>query len=222
MINNKLSSEKIILAIVILVALGIIAYFIMLKNPSPVAVQPTASPTITPIITSAPEPTLTPTPEPAIIPTPTPNIDISNWKTYRNEDYGYSVEYPSTWLIKTRENYQVHFLAPEGSRISGDSWLGEGNIFITMNELQNNQNLNPPSQYSLMSAIIIDGINAIRYDGVKGGQYLTNPSFIYTIVDLAKNNKELNLIFSDQISDRNDEKYIIIYNKMLSSFKFIK
>lgn len=222
MINGKLSSEKIIFVIVILVAAGLIVYFVMSKNSLPVAVQPTASPIVTPtvIITPTPVPTLTPTPVESIM--PTPNIDISSWKIYKNEDYGYSVEYPSAWLIKTRENYQVHFLAPEGSRISGDSWSGEGNIFITMNELQNNQKLNPPSQYSSKSSISIDGINAIRYEGVEGGQDRTIPSFMYTVVDIVKNNKELNLIFSDQVSDRNDEKYIIIYNKMLSSFKFIK
>lgn len=29
-------------------------------------------------------------------------IDISDWKTYRNEKYGYSMKYPSNWYVDTR------------------------------------------------------------------------------------------------------------------------
>lgn len=86
MINEKISSEKIILATVVLTALGLLAYFIMPKKPSSVVI-PTASPTVTPIITPTPEPTVTPTP------TPTPVYEINkilntksvslNKKTYK-------------------------------------------------------------------------------------------------------------------------------------------
>ncbi|MBU4141447.1 hypothetical protein KKE99_01075, partial [Patescibacteria group bacterium] len=70
MINDKLSAEKIILAMIILVALGILGYSIALKNVLPVVVSPTVSPTLNP----TPESVITPTPVATIIPTPTPNI----------------------------------------------------------------------------------------------------------------------------------------------------
>lgn len=84
MINDKLSAEKIILAIVILAVLGLAVYFVIPKNPSPVAVQPTASPTIMPQPTVV-RPTLT----------PVPRVDVSSWDTYRNTEIGIEFKYPS-------------------------------------------------------------------------------------------------------------------------------
>lgn len=32
-------------------------------------------------------------------------IDISNWKTYRNEQYGFEVKYPHNWVMKEKEHF---------------------------------------------------------------------------------------------------------------------
>lgn len=46
-------------------------------------------------------PTLSPTPTPTPTPTPDPTAD---WKTYRNEEYGYKIKYPPNWKIDFKEN----------------------------------------------------------------------------------------------------------------------
>lgn len=103
MINDKLSSQKIILSIVVLVVLGLLAYFVMSKKSSPVVVTPTASPTVDPMPTFAPTPTV------IITPTPSPVIDISDWQEYnsnltttilfKNLKAPFLFKYPKDWNL---------------------------------------------------------------------------------------------------------------------------
>ncbi|MDP3057402.1 MAG: hypothetical protein Q8N37_02675 [bacterium] len=78
MAENKLSSIKSLLIFVIILfafitALIIVVYLPAFKNYSPVVVQPTVE--------------------------PTPVVDISDWKTYRNEDIGFEIKYPVGWYL---------------------------------------------------------------------------------------------------------------------------
>lgn len=58
---------------------------------------------------------------------PIAHIDTSNWKTYRNEKYGFSFKYPKEWKIKTS--------------------VEEGETGIV---------LNPPGNFSPVSFLVID------------------------------------------------------------------
>jgi len=95
---------------VLLIAVGALAGYIALKagkgmrNQGGVA----TAPRVQPQGPSMPQRPVNPTPSPPPpTPSPTqpqatstqPQIDTSNWKTYRNEEYGFEVKYPGDWEV---------------------------------------------------------------------------------------------------------------------------
>lgn len=90
--NNTLTIGIIILAIV-----GVVAYSLSKNGVNP---NPSVSPTVSASPTASPSPTITPTPTPQTSTTPTPSVDVSDWKIYKNEEYGFGLKYPSEFLFK--------------------------------------------------------------------------------------------------------------------------
>jgi hypothetical protein len=193
------------------------------NSTAPMSDQPTTTDTSTP---AQQEPATT-TQYAKVAPTPKPTqaeldkIDISTWKTYTNKDYGYEIKYPSDWSIITREDSQVNFLAPETPKFDPHE-PGEGNIGITMQNIEGSQIPDLPSQYSSEKIIKMDGNNANLYEGVPGGQDASTPSFVFVSTYLVKDKKELDFIFADDIANKKDDKYIATYYRMLDTFKFVK
>lgn len=214
MLNDKLSSAKTILAIVILVALGLVVYFIMPKNSLPVIVQPTPSPTITPTLTVTP--TVTPT---AIITSiPTPNIDISDWKTYKNDKYEFEFNYPKEWIIKQEMVIDLSKLGNDNIiKASGtEFWLifGNNNSTLEFFSLQvMNKSIKDAINFDATSfgkktgePVVIGGLVGEKLKGAfYGMQYVVNNGKTY---------------FFEQINA--DEIERARYDRVISTFKFIK
>jgi len=59
-------------------------------------------------VSTQPEETTSPPKEP----TTTEPVDTSDWKTYRNEKYGYEIRYPHEYAIQIDEEGGVYFFAP--------------------------------------------------------------------------------------------------------------
>lgn len=218
MIDNKLSFTKIILATVILIALGLVVYFFIPKNPSPVAVTPTVSPTITPIVTSTPEPTLTPTPVATIIPTPTPTIDISDWKTYKNDKYGFEFKYPSNWFGGGTEYDLSKLIDDNILKASGTVFqvlLGskdQPTRFFSLNVM--NKSIDEAIAYDWTSfgkrtgeSVVIGGVTGEKLQGAFYGME-------YVVYD-----RKTYFFRQTDAAEKTDwEKY----DKVVSTFKFIK
>lgn len=103
MLNNKLPFSKSVLIFIILSAfattLGIMVYFAVLKKYPPIAVQPTVKPATT----------------------PTTGIDITGWKTYKNEDVGIEFKYPETFgdiEVSYTDNTKYPYSTTSGKNIN--------------------------------------------------------------------------------------------------------
>ena len=92
-------SKTFIILIVILItaAVGIGGYILGANQNQVVQNQPQPVPP-----TSQPFPTLTTATSPA------PNGDRANWKTYRNEEFGFEIKYPADWKFKTTEGTRIN------------------------------------------------------------------------------------------------------------------
>ncbi len=119
---------------------------------------------------------------------PVSKIDTSNWKTYRNEEYGFEVKYPEGWEMRKEEekNKSVNFLFGEkGKKYGGEyggQYYSDWVIILSIN-LKNNPLLGSTDSilkrwresYNIQTQeIIIDGtIAATRYTGFGDGMLIS-------------------------------------------------
>lgn len=95
MFRNK-GFASLALIVIILVLAGAAGYFVLVHNQR--VSTPASVPT--PAQTSALTPTAVTTP---LSSTPAVTGDTTNWKTYRNEKYGFEMKYPNDWDMKISE-----------------------------------------------------------------------------------------------------------------------
>ncbi|NUM25758.1 MAG: hypothetical protein HUU49_04025 [Candidatus Buchananbacteria bacterium] len=71
--------------------------------------------------------------------TTTEEIDTSDWKTYRNEEYGFEFKYPENWKIFLLDDNRIS-LAPNNKEVGIPDKFGFkyfGDIFITIYKNEN-------------------------------------------------------------------------------------
>jgi len=178
MAENKSVSPKSILIFVIVLfafvaALNMTVYFSSVKNTPPIAVQPTVTPIPNPSPT--PTPTVKPTPAP---PTVTPAIDISNWKTYRNEEYGYEFKYPSDYHVEDTKGTDyakyksVRIISPK--KYFNEDWQVYVSYDITIlstifsPDVQSLKSIMSANDWESEKTFLINGYNALLLGGFNG------------------------------------------------------
>lgn len=223
--KQKGFAKLIIVAIVILV--GVVGYFALTekKTEAPIDVVPT--PQLTVATTSQQQAT---TIDEAVV------DETTNWKTYRNEEYGFEVKYPEKLKLIKKENQIIlnHFIPYENG---GEcDMIGGNETYKTLDDF--NVSLELISQNITLKFIdgkykigILDG--SWVYEGTEGcgniAYYFSVGNNKTLVVKKAAIqalsgistlwNREEILKVSSVISPEESKK---IFNQILSTFKFIE
>jgi len=161
--------------------------------------------------------------------------DTANWKTYRNEEYGFEVKYPADWELETFERNNIkdviNFNSPEVKQASP--------VFPQYNQrkisirIYKNLNIQEEMKNEKLGAQIIDKNAAINETKIKVNNISSDQiELLYQMVGSKKNLEistyvsynnniyKIHLLGFALMQDEQISKEI--YNSFLSTFKFIK
>ena len=187
-----------------------------------------------------PEPTAISTPSIQVItPSPIPDF-IDNWKTYRNQEYHYSVEYPSDWEV-----YEAQPRVGNKTEWTGDILIDQeiqkvtfietipktwpGKFEITVQNNPGNLNTESWAKQFLIPLPADPTTNLAKFSGdieidnqvAKEFSVFAFDSF-ETLIGIVKNNQIYTFRFiGDTPNDPDLEEHNKIYDQTLSTFKFI-
>lgn len=156
------------------------------------------------------------------------SIDISNWQTYRNEEYGFEFRYPGNWIgrvstyqdevftLDTPENDQLR-LDVEAGRINGEGFDHTLSIFVNTLEPEQSNLINYLEQNPEIGDIkSIEFAGRSAFNAVSGGLEAHDNTFI----QINRHYIDIFLGYVDRTVDFNLPETKII-NQILATFKFI-
>ncbi len=143
--------------------------------------------------------------------------DISDWKVYRNEKYGFEIKYPNNWIIEKNSEESINFWTEDRYKLNSEMMFSKGASHLSHNlgiEVANEKWSKEKIDENLKN-------NEIQKEEI----YLNNIKIIKFLKKSDEGDLYLNCIQKNNI-------YIIIYkndstsekefNQILSTFKFIE
>ncbi|MFC1751548.1 hypothetical protein ACFLY5_00175 [Patescibacteria group bacterium] len=149
-----------------------------------------------------------------------PEIDMSNWQTYRNEELGFTIDYPQEWVVDTKRENTVALRYEKGQDLS----RSDSAYFRISRDINANPNKLPITEWieekyppfccangppKFQEFVTIGGIDAAKTTYIAIGTI--SSIFIPDGTDVVNIQYELE-----------DKDFIPDYEAMLDSFKFIE
>lgn len=211
---NQKGISKLALVVIIFLLIGAIAYLLFGQKSEPVVIQ------------SKPTPTVSPKASPSSAPTPTPTPDVTlSWKKYTNTDGGYEFKYPIAWNVVFHPNTEKGVLFGPGAALSDSNGSVEPVGILepgqSLKDFVEKFNQDMESGATSEKETVINGQNAIVSILPKAGE----GNMEIKIVSFENNKEVFNislLYHADFAKHPADKAMLDTFNKLLSTFKFIK
>ena len=144
----------------------------------------------------------------------------TNWKTYTNTDYGYSIQYPSTWTVDlaskdSRGKTLATFFAPGQKNVPHDKIVD-----IQVSPTTNVSRVDSADYIKRNSNVIIS-TSPVVVGGVSTDKFIINLNNGYNMGVYVEKNSETYVLGLHNTTS-SDKEYIDTFDLMLSSFKFTK
>lgn len=151
------------------------------------------------------------------------SLNISDWKTYRNENYGYEIKYPGTWLFNDFSEKISDEITLSDVRFSSQEENG-GEVIISVYD-NSSKKLSPEDWLNFYTIEYNDCLvnseektSIVGIEGIKAvlacGDVITENIF------LTRDDKIYDIEFLLFVTESPIEGYEEIYEQMLSTFKF--
>jgi len=142
--------------------------------------------------------------------------ETADWKTYTNQEYGFEIKYPLDWqIVSGTSSAYVEFSKDDKEQpefiLPGDKKV-PANYEIRV-DIDNISNV---KDYSDAKKVVIAGKNGLQWE--EGAAPSSGPA---TLTEIGNNNKFYIISYSASANEDTHKKFIDIYDKMLSTFKFI-
>ena len=148
---------------------------------------------------------------------------MSDWKTYTNSKYGYSVKYPKEWYIQKEGEppypgppYSIAFSKTPFNQKPGTASENYCHIGISASSYDNQSEISSLSNKDYTKSIIyVDGVEAIRFTR-------SNLAGIADAVYFTKNDIHFRIARNKGFGNKYESECKLIFNQMLARFKFIE
>lgn len=166
-------------------------------------------------VVSTPQVTAHPTSQPTSVPQASASGDMTNWKTYTNSKYNFSIQYPPTFIVEDRSTQSPAFIifSDTARKITGEGGIQENpyidiTVFPTQSSLSD-YIANPQNNLQQTRSTTINGNIFAKVEEVHGiGGAATN--------EYATQVKNAVLIFNDPFLQID----VTTFNQILSTFRF--
>jgi len=221
------------IALSIFVVILVLSYAVFVKPEPVVPVQPMVENIVNnDVVNPATIPTTTSTTLPFAKDDDISELDTSDWKVYRNEEYGFEIKYPKDWKQNEKKEgiiiskmFENSIGRKEGGRftievfsnLSSDSSLNSLNDWVKINDPISPEN--EKEIYSLKEIVIDNkkGLGRKKINTVWG--FTSEERFIINEDKVFKLSITTNLSFPEGV--KKQEEYDNALNKILSNFRFI-